>query len=57
MNGRVVLLNGPAGVGKTTVGIALASLVPNGPCIHGDQLRSFIVTRVDGTVEGGLGVE
>jgi energy-coupling factor transporter ATP-binding protein EcfA2 len=55
MSGRVILLNGPAGVGKTTVGRALASLVPNGSCIHGDCLKSFIVSRVDGVVAGGLG--
>ena len=52
---RIVLLNGPAGVGKTTVGTALASLVPNGVCIHGDHLAGFIVSRVAGQVESGLG--
>ena len=51
----VVLLNGPAGVGKTTVGRALASLAPNGACIHGDCLKRFIVSRTDGAVRGGLG--
>ena len=35
---HVVILNGPAGVGKTTVGRARAALVPNGACIHGDEL-------------------
>ena len=52
---RVVILNGPPAVGKTTVGRALAALVPNGVCVHGDDLRRFIVTRVDGEVELGLG--
>ncbi len=52
---RVVLLNGPAGIGKTTVGRVLASLVPNGACIHGDCLKNFVVSRVGGTVLGGLG--
>lgn len=55
MSSRVILLNGPAGVGKTTVGTALASLVNNGACIHGDHLKSFIVSQVEGKVEGGLG--
>jgi len=52
---RIVLLNGPAGVGKTTVGRALATLVPNGACVHGDCLKHFVVARVDGAVSGGLG--
>ena len=55
MSSRVILLNGPPGVGKTTVGTAIASLVNNGACIHGDDLKSFIVSRVEGKVEGGLG--
>lgn len=54
-NNYETLLNGPPGVGKTTVGTALASLVDNGACIHGDHLKSFIVSRVEGKVEGGLG--
>lgn len=55
MSSRVILLNGPPGVGKTTVGNALASLVDNGACIYGDHLKSFIVSRVEGKVAGGLG--
>jgi MoxR-like ATPase len=41
----VVLLNGPAGVGKTTVGRRLAASARNGVCVHGDDLRRFVVTR------------
>lgn len=52
---RIVLLNGPAGVGKTTVGRELAGLVANGACVHGDQLAGFIVRRVEGAVTSGLG--
>jgi chloramphenicol 3-O-phosphotransferase len=51
---RVVLVNGPAGVGKTTVGRAMAATVRNGICIHGDDLKHFVVSRKPGTVEGGL---
>jgi len=43
--GQVVLVNGPAGVGKTTISRRLAASVPNGTCIHGDALRDFVVTR------------
>ena len=52
---RVVIVNGPAGVGKTTVAGRLARRARNGVCIHGDALADFIVTRVDGAVETGLG--
>jgi chloramphenicol 3-O-phosphotransferase len=55
MSGRVVLINGPAGVGKTTIGRTLASLAQNGIHIEGDLLRGFIVSQIEGAVEGGLG--
>jgi len=51
---HVIILNGPAGVGKSAVGRALAALVPSGVCIHGDDLKAFIVTRQEGAVRGGL---
>jgi predicted kinase len=51
----VVLLNGVAGVGKTTVARRLAAHARNGACIHGDDLRNFVVTRHDAEVELGLG--
>jgi chloramphenicol 3-O-phosphotransferase len=51
---NVVLLNGPAGVGKTTVGRRLAGTAPNGACVHGDDLKHFVVTREEGAVQQGL---
>ena len=51
----MILLNGPAGVGKTTVGRLLAARVRNGACVHGDALRDFVVVRVDDEVQLGLG--
>jgi predicted kinase len=38
---EVVIINGPPGVGKTTVSRVLASLVPGTVCIRGDDLRAF----------------
>ncbi len=50
----VVLLNGPAGVGKTTVGRELAASARNGVCIHGDDLKGFVVSRDLESVQTGL---
>ena len=52
---NVVILNGPAGVGKTTVGRLLAAKSRNGVCIEGDVFKNFIVTKEESTVEGRLG--
>jgi adenylylsulfate kinase-like enzyme len=51
---KVLLLNGPAGVGKTTVGTRLAATADNGACVHGDDLKHFVVARIPGTVDQGL---
>jgi predicted kinase len=41
----VILVNGPAGVGKSTVAPRLAARATNGACISGDALKSFVVAR------------
>jgi hypothetical protein len=51
---RVVIVNGPASVGKTTTSRALAAIGRTGACVHGDDLKSFIVRR-DNPVATGLG--
>jgi len=53
-NQRLIILNGPAGVGKTTVGTELAKRNANGVCIHGDDLKRFIKTRTSPQIETGL---
>ena len=42
---EVVIVNGPPGVGKTTVSRILADIVPGTVCIHGDDLRAFAAGR------------
>jgi chloramphenicol 3-O-phosphotransferase len=49
----VVLVNGPAGVGKSTVARRLAASARNGVCIHGDDIKNFVVSRERRTVANG----
>lgn len=53
--GRLVVVNGPTGVGKSTVAPLLAARVTNGASISGDDLKRFVVRRAEPpTVETGL---
>jgi hypothetical protein len=55
MQELVVLINGPAGVGKSSVAPRVAARAANGVCIAGDDLKRFIITRAEPpTVELGL---
>jgi predicted kinase len=51
----VVIVNGPAGVGKSSVAPRVAARAPNAACIAGDELKRFVVTRAEPpTVQLGL---
>ncbi len=54
MDRKVIIINGPAGVGKTTISKALAANYQNSACIEGDQLKYFIVNRDVNVVAGRL---
>ena len=51
---KLIIINGPAGVGKTTISRLLAEHFSNSVCISGDILRNFIVNRGP-EVKGRLG--
>lgn len=51
---RVLLVNGPASVGKTTVARQIAGQHSNSVCIHGDDLKNFVVNRNIDRVRHGL---
>jgi predicted kinase len=51
----VVIVNGPAGVGKSSIAPRVAARAPNGACIAGDDLKRFVVRRCEPpTVQLGL---
>jgi predicted kinase len=55
MSALVLIINGPAGVGKSTIAPRIARRSPNAACIVGDDLKRFVVNRADpATVELGL---
>lgn len=51
---QLAVINGPPGVGKSTVGRLVAGSARNGVCIHGDDLKNFVVARNLQTVSTGL---
>jgi energy-coupling factor transporter ATP-binding protein EcfA2 len=53
--GKIVIINGPAGVGKTTLAKALSKYGRNSAVIEGDSIKRFIANRNDGEVRKGLG--
>lgn len=51
----VVIVNGPAGVGKSSIAPRIAARAPNAACIEGDALKRFVVSRAEPpTVRLGL---
>ena len=55
MNPKLIIINGPAGVGKTTVARKLANFGENSACIHGDDFKGYIIKRNLNAVATGLG--
>jgi predicted kinase len=55
MSQLVLLINGPAGVGKSSIAPRIAMRAPNAACIAGDDLKRFVVNRAEPpAVESGL---
>ncbi len=51
----LVIINGPSGVGKSSIAPRVAARAPNAACIAGDELKRFVVSRVEpSTVDLGL---
>lgn len=50
MTARIVVLNGPAGVGKSTVSRALTAQTSTAVWVQGDALRGFAAARTDEAV-------
>lgn len=49
----IVIVNGPPGVGKSTVSRCLANVRPGTVCIHGDHLRAFAPEDARAHLGGG----
>jgi len=53
-NVKIIVINGPSGVGKTTVARKLCELHQDSICIHGDSIKEFIVNRNNIKIEKQL---
>ena len=51
---NIIVINGPAGVGKTTIARKLCELNNDSICIHGDSIKEFVVNRNNPEIEKQL---
>lgn len=54
MIGKIIIINGPPGVGKSTTAKLLAQSFQNSVCIQGDDIKHWIVNRNSEELTKGL---
>ena len=54
MSGKIIIINGPPGVGKSTTAEILAQSSQNSVCIRGDDIKYWIVNRNPEDLTKGL---
>lgn len=54
MIGKIIIINGPPGVGKSTTAKLLAQSSQNSVCIRGDDIKHWIVNRNSEELTKGL---
>ncbi|MEM7714383.1 MAG: zeta toxin family protein [Cyanobacteria bacterium P01_A01_bin.68] len=54
MSSKIIIINGSPGVGKSTVAELLAQSSQNSVCIHGDDIKHWIVNRNSEELSKGL---
>ena len=52
---RMIILNGPAAAGKTTISQKLAKYDENSVVVHSDDIKNFIKSKSNHSLEEKLG--